>query len=73
MDSSEIFQTGYKNPPVSPVTNPPLILDAGLQLAKERKYRVQSEVRRLMAKKIPYAETTYGLPQPIWKFTAFTI
>lgn len=62
-----LFQRSSKQatrvPQFSPTTNPLLILDIGLQLAKERKYRVQSKVRRLMAKK-SHVQRDYLWPSP---------
>lgn len=48
----------------SPTANPSLILDGGLQLAKERKYRVQSKVRGLKAKKLHMQRLLTAFPSP---------
>lgn len=68
-----MFQRSFKqatrtapHPPTqfSPTTNPPLILEVGLQLAKERKYRVHGKVKGLMAKNSHTQRLLMAFPSP---------
>lgn len=64
-----MFQRSFKQatrtpPQFSPTTNPPLILEVGLQLAKERKYRVHGKVKGLMAKNSHTQRLLMAFPSP---------